>query len=117
MASTIYVSPVTWDLAVDVSRNIAMATGPYALAQDAASAIKLFLGELWYDTAQGIPYLQQLLGHSPPLSLVKSYLVAAAMTVPGVVSAQCFISGFTERKVSGQVQIKDANGNVSVASF
>lgn len=115
--NTIFVSPITWDLAVDVNRNIAMATGSYALAQDAASAIKLFLGESWYDTTQGIPYLQQILGHSPPLSVVKSYLVAAALTVPGVTAAQVFITGFSGRKVSGQVQVSDANGTVSAASF
>lgn len=116
--NTLFLSPDTWDLAVDVNGNIAMATGNYALAQDAASTVKLFLGELWYGTTQGVPYLQQLLGYKPPLSTVKAHLVAAALTVPGVTSAQVFITALSNRQVSGQVQILDGTGNViSAASF
>ena len=91
---TLYLDPQTWDLALDVSRNIALAGEPYSLAQDAASACRTFLGEVYYDTTQGIPYWQQVLGHFPALTLVKSQLVEAAMTVPGVVSAQMFITDF-----------------------
>jgi hypothetical protein len=36
----------TSDLALDASGNIAVASAPYALAHDAASAIRLFAGEL-----------------------------------------------------------------------
>jgi hypothetical protein len=107
----------TWDLCVDASGNIAMASPPYALAQDAASAIKLFSGELFYDTSQGIPYFAQILGHFPPLALMKAQFVAAAITVPGVASAVCFISSIVNRKVSGQVQITDTSGTVSAAGF
>jgi len=114
---TLYLDPASWDLALDASGNIAMASEPYSLAQDAASAIRTFLGEVYYDTTQGVPYWTELLGQLPPLSLLKSNLVAAAMTVPGVVSAQVFISGVTNRAVSGQVQVTDTNGTVSVASF
>lgn len=107
----------TWDLVVDASGNIAVASEPYSLAQDAASAIKLFEGELYYDTTQGIPYFTQILGYSPPVSLMKAYFVAAAMTVPDVVSAKCFIAGMADRVITGQVQVTDAAGNVSAASF
>jgi hypothetical protein len=115
--TTLLLDPATWDLMVDAYGNIAMARGSYALAQDAASAIKLFQAELWYDVNQGIPYWQQILGYYPPISLMKAKFVAAALTVPGVVSAQCFISNITLRQVNGQVQIKDANGVLGVASF
>lgn len=106
-----------WDLVLDASGNLAIAGPPYSLAQDAASAIRLFQGELWYDVTQGVPYWQRILGKWPPLSLMKAKFTAAALTVPGVVSAQCFIASITERKVTGQVQIKDADGNTAMAGF
>ncbi len=115
--STLFLSPVTWDLCVDINGNIAVAGPPYSLAQDAASTIRCFLGECWYDTAQGIPWFQQIIGFTPTLSLVKAYLVAAALTVPGVTAAQCYITSFAGRKVSGQVQITDISGVTSVAAF
>lgn len=106
-----------WDLAIDTAGNIAVASDPYAMAQDAANACRLFQGELYFNTEPGIPYFQEILAQSPPLSLVKEYLVRAALRVPGVVSAQVFISEWTDRTLRGQVQITDSNGNVSAAGF
>ena len=117
MPNTILLDRTTWDLVADANGNIAMATEPYALAQDAASAIKLFLGELWYDTSQGVPYFNQILGQPPPISLMKAKFEAAALTVPGVVAAICFITTFTDREIRGQVQVTDEQGVISVASF
>lgn len=105
-----------WDLVLDVSGNIAAADNPYALAQDAASAIRLRLGELWYNTTQGVPY-GQILGRPPNVPYLKAKFQAAALTVPGVVTAVCFISSITERSVAGQVQVTDEAGRVTVAAF
>ena len=108
---------LSWDLALDTANNIAVASNPYAMAQDAANACRLFAGELYFDTSTGVPYFGQILGEAPPLSIVKAYLVQAALRVPGVVSAQVFISEFTDRTLSGQVQISDQDGNTSTAGF
>jgi hypothetical protein len=91
LMKTILLDPQNWDFLVDGSRNIAVASEPYALAQDAASAIKYFQSDDYYDTTAGIPYWQQVLGHWPPVELMKSYFVKAALTVPGVVQGQTFI--------------------------
>lgn len=117
MGSTIYLSLVTWDLAVDINGNIAVASGPYALAQDAASACRLFLGELWYDTTQGVPYLRDALGVQFNAAALKTALTAAAKSVPGVTNAQVYFSSLTKRNLSGQVQIWDSNGVSATASF
>lgn len=106
-----------WDIGVDSFRNIALATDPYSLAQDSASAIRTFKGEVFYDTGVGIPFFQQILGFSPPVSLMKAYFNAAALTVPGVVSAVCFIASITNRQVRGQVQVRDAAGQIAAATF
>lgn len=113
---TLYLTP-DWDLTLDTSGNIALASNPHALAQDAASACRTFLGECWYDTTQGIAYWQDILGKMPPLELVRADLVAAALTVPGIASAQCFFSGLTNRQLTGQIQVTDANGVTSAAGF
>jgi hypothetical protein len=115
--NTLFLTPDAWDLALDVNGNIAVAGEPYSLAQDAASACRTFLGEVYYDTTQGVPYWQQILGHFPTLQLVKAKLVAAAETVPDVTSAQVFISSIEGRVLRGQVQVTDENGNTSAASF
>lgn len=99
-----------WDLVLDAARNIARAQAPYALAQDVASAIKTFLGECWYNTTLGVPYFSQILGRTPPHTYFQEQMVAAALTVPGVVSASCVISGFKNRTVFGQVTFTDNSG-------
>lgn len=114
---TLLLDTVAWDLVLDVFGNIAVASDPYSQAQDAASAIRLFQGELYYDTTQGVPYWASILGQSPPVALMKAKFVDAALTVPGVVRAQCFISGVTKRKVTGQVQLFNTNNQRSIAAF
>lgn len=117
MPSTLLLNPSTWDFLVTAEKNIAVAAEPYALAQDAASAIKLFLGEDYYDTTRGVPYWEQILGHWPPVAIMKAYFVAAALTVPNVVQARCFIDSIRDRRPSGQVQITDRRGALSTVGF
>ena len=106
-----------WDLAIDAKGDIAVASNPYALAQDAASAIKLFQGEQYYDTTKGVPYWQDILGLYPPLALVKAQFVKAALTVPEVVASRAFIQSFTLREIRGQVHVTDVDGKITTASF
>lgn len=118
MASTLLLDISTNDLVLDAAGNMAVADPPYALAQDAASAIKTFLGECFFDTTVGVPWLQQILGQPLNLALLKAQLAAAAETVPDVASAQVFISSFDGRAVSGQVQVTQAStGQTQYANF
>lgn len=122
----------TWDLCLDAAGNIALATEPYSLAQDVASAIRTFLlgenadvasievsGECWYDNSLGIPYFDQILGKNPPLAVFVGYMEAAALTVPSVVSATVVLQSFnpTTRVAIGQVQFTDSNGVVGTVSI
>lgn len=119
--STLYLDVAKWDLTADASGNIALATPPYALTQDVASACRTFLGEVYYDTTLGVPYLgntqdvddpgRQLLGRTPALNILQGALAAAAITVPDVETADCVISSFDEtRTATGQVQFTTADG-------
>ncbi len=115
MASTLLLDRTTWDLCKDLSGNIAVATEPYAIAQDVASAVRLFEGELWYQTLKGVPYFDQILGHQPPLGLLKAAFTTAALTVPEVASVKVFVSGDSKtRELTGQIQITDTSGNQTV---
>jgi len=117
MFNTLLLDRSQWDLVLDSAGNIALAAPPYALAQDVASAVKLFLGELWYDTTKGIPYFEEVLGHLPPPSVLMGLIEKAALTVPGVVSAQCIIQAFAAREVSGQIQFIDETGAANAVTF
>lgn len=115
--STALLDQNTWDLILDASGNIAVAAPPYAIAQDVASACRTFLGECYYDTTIGIPYFSDVLGEDPPLSLVKSLLQNAALTVQGCTNPVVYISSVTNRVLTGQVQFTGPDGSLQVAAF
>lgn len=123
MATTLALDDANWDLTVDANGNIATVSGGAQLAQDAASACRLFLGELYYDVSQGVPFWGQLLGTGtlPPNSLIVAKLEAAALTVIGVETASISITSITKRTVSGTVTVSgtDSSGNTigGTASF
>ncbi len=114
---TLLLDQQVWDLCKDASGDIALATDPYALAQDVASALRLFAGELWYDTTKGVPYFGQILGQLPPMQFLKAKLITAALTVPGVVAAECFIAGLVDRRLTGTVRVTDTAGVLTNVQF
>ena len=115
--NTLLLDLTNWDLVLDTSGNIAMASNPYAIAQDVASAVKLFLGELWYDQTKGIPYWQQILGKNPPAAIYKAAVEKAALTVPEVVKAQCIGLALNGREFTGTIEVIDLTGNSQNVSF
>lgn len=116
--NTLLLDKTTWDLTVDGSKNIALATGPYAIAQDVASAIKTFQGELWYDTSQGIPYWSNELGVALNQQRVQADMNTAALLVPGVEQAKTVVSlDRVTRILSGTVSVIDAAGKALSVTF
>jgi len=114
---TLLLDTAAWDLVLDVNGNIAVADEPYALAQDAASAVRSWLREVWYNTTLGVDYKNQFLGRSPNLPLLRSKMIDQAMTVPGVTTAVVYFTSITGRAVRGQVQVTDLNGVTTAANF
>lgn len=115
--NTLLLDTQTWDLITDANGNIAMASDPYSIAQDVASAIRLFQSEQWYDTRPGVPYLGNILGQRPPLQYIKTQIEKAALTVPEVVTARCLFAGFSNGNLTGQVQIIDQTGATNNVQF
>jgi hypothetical protein len=115
--NTLLLDTDAWDLVLDAGGNIALAEPPYARAQDVASAIRLFLGECWFDTTRGIPYFSEILGHAPPVTIFEEYMVRAALTVPGVASAECTITSADNRTVVGSVTFTSDDGITSTVGI
>lgn len=107
---TLFLMPSDWDLRLDTNGNIGLAEEPYALAQDVASAVRLFDGELWYDTRKGVPHFDEALGRVPSYSLYRHHLEEAAKTVEGVVAAKATLLHRDGRILSGNISFIDNFG-------
>jgi hypothetical protein len=114
---TLLLDNTLWDLCLDAGGNIAVASDPYQRAQSVANAIKLFSGELWYDTSKGVPYFSTILGHAPPVQIFREYMTRAALTVPNVANAQCVIESFEGRTVRGSVSFTADDGTTGTVAI
>ncbi len=115
MAATLLLDRDVWDLALDASGNIAVATEPYAQVQDAASAVRVFQGEAYYNTTLGVPYFTDVLGRRQPTQIMRARAQLAAMTVPGVIDATAILTPLPDRTLGGQIQIRTEQGEQVIA--
>ena len=115
--NTLQLNLATWDLELDSNGNLAVATGPQAIAQDVASAISTFLGEVYYDVTQGLPWQSEVFGQQFSASLVGALLAQAALTVPGVVSAHATGLVISGGAVTGTLEFTDATGAAAGVTF
>lgn len=125
---TLLLNTTTWDLTLDSNGNIAIAHDVYSIAQDVASAVRLFNGELWYDTTQGIPYFApvgtqsnnnvNILGQAPPIGFLMALLAAAAESVPEVETVQVSLNYPTgsNRSLIGTITITNSSGTTAVVT-
>lgn len=113
MPSTMYLDPDAWDLALDATRSIAKATGPYAAAQSVANACRLWRGEAPFNADRGVPYETEILGKQPPPRLVASWYEVESELVPGVLSATAVLEfDRVSRQMRGQIQCTLTDGTV-----
>jgi hypothetical protein len=119
MSTTSLMLTNSWDLSVK-GENIAVCdTDQYAMAQDVATACRLFYGENWYNVKIGVKYFEDILGKMPPKSLISAYYQKAALSVPGVVAVKVFVDSILNRRMRGRILFTDAAGlshNVSLTS-
>lgn len=93
----------------DGAGSIAITTGAYELAQNVACAVRLFLGEQYYQQDMGVPY-DTILGKQVPLSYVSAAIEKQALTVVGVVKARCIIDDLSNRQLRGRIVFTDETG-------
>lgn len=102
--NTLFLLPTEWDICLDVAGNIAIATDEYQQAQDISSSCRVFLGDDYYSKADGIPYLEEIMGkNSYPLALYQRNLHDRAMLVDGIVSVDVQFKEFQNRLLSGAI--------------
>lgn len=112
---TLFLHPDTWDLCLDVSGSIAVASEQYAIAQSVANKQRVFMKDLYYSQQSGIPYREDILGKNRfSLSLYRQYLQDAALSVPGVVTAKVELSTANDRVVRGRTIFTDTDGREGV---
>ena len=61
MANTLLLNG-NWDIHVDDAGNIATVTDDYAIAQNIANAVRLFVGDAYFEKSNGIPFFESVLG-------------------------------------------------------
>ncbi len=71
------------DLAV-VNGDFAFAIGKDAVPQGIDCRLKTFLGEIWLDETQGVPYLEDILVKNPDVAVVQEDLREAIANTPDV---------------------------------
>ncbi|MCE2578678.1 hypothetical protein NO263_09950 [Gluconacetobacter entanii] len=108
----------TWDLCVTASRDIAVASAPYCVLQDVATAVRTFVGECWYDTAKGIAYFSLILGVGQSPAAFRAQVEATAKAVSGVADARCVLTAIgADRVLSGAILVTLTTGGTASVSF
>lgn len=102
-AITMLLDNDTWDLVVTPEGDFGVATDAASLAQDAASAIRTFQAECWYDVTQGVPYIQSIFGKRPAPSFVKAKVKTAAKTVPDIETVSFDSLALNGRALNGRI--------------
>lgn len=112
---TLFLMPNTWDLALDMNGNIAIASSTYQQAQDIASACRVFTGDMYFNQSDGIPYVSKILGKGRyPLSLYRKHLTDAALSVPHVATATVDLFMSDGRILRGQIQFTNDKNQIGV---
>ena len=106
-----------WDLTLDAGGNIATSSGPYAIAQNVANAVRLFTDDAYYDPERGIPHFIVDLGLLPQQSVVRSRVGAAARGVEGVAAAQVEALALEERVLTGNIRLTTTEGASADVAF
>lgn len=118
---TLALDTTLWDLDVDVYGNWRTVgdatpgtlTGPgMRLAQDVATRCLSWLGEVYYDTTQGIRY-EAILGFPPNMALIQNAFNTEALKVPLCATAlvDFTFQGGSTRGISGVLTVSDVNAN------
>jgi hypothetical protein len=122
MTDTLALDISLWDIDVDSRGNLRTVgdatpqsdqTGPgMRLAQDVATRVRAWLGEVYFDTTQGINY-PLYFGGPPNLTVLQNAFNLEAFKVPGCATAlaQFTFTRGSSRTVGGVITVSDIAGN------
>lgn len=98
-----------WDITLDSAGNLAVADKNYSIAQSVANAVKLFINDAYFNTDIGIPHFDVTLKRNPALSVIRSHIKKAAVSVDGVKNADVIINN-DNGIIQGEIRITLENG-------
>lgn len=108
----------TWDLVVDANRNLAVCTAPYAVLQDVATAVRIWLGEVLYDVRLGIGYDTDIFTNASNAVVLAREVERIASEVAGVTAAQCTLTRpGQKRRLTGVIRVQLNDGTTSDVQF
>lgn len=87
MARSLFLTD-NWDIALNDNGGLSTAEDAYAVAQNVASAVRLFTNDAYFDTDAGIPHFEVTFKRNPDVSIIRSRIKTAAEAVAGVRSAR-----------------------------
>lgn len=104
----------SWDILLDGAGNLAITSDKQAVAQDVATACLSHLGEVWFDTTLGIPWLSEIVGKNSSVSYIQNQMEEEALRLPYVAQALATVIFDREkRKASGLITVIDTQGRES----
>ena len=99
------------DIYLDALGNLAFAFDLTAITQECQQAAKTLLGEMVYNTNQGIPYFQTLWIGVPNVQQFTAALRRAFLAVGGVLEVVSLITSQTNNTLSYTAVIRTIYGN------
>lgn len=115
---TLFLDTDTWDVTLDSGGNIATASGPYAIAQNVANAVRLFTKDAYYDPDRGIPHFSIELGHKQgQLGVLRSRIIRNVTRLEGVDSAEVSFYGIRNRELTGNISLTMTSGETGDVAF
>jgi hypothetical protein len=97
-----------WDLTLDEFGNIATKEGNNQIAQDVASSVRVFKGEMLFDKERGISYNEP----DKERETLSFDLTREAKRINGVVDALAVMNSLEQRELNTTVYIETDNGEV-----
>ena len=98
-----------WDITLYNNGSLKTADPNYSIAQNVACAVRLFTSDAYFNTDIGIPHFDVTLKRNPALSVIRSHIKKAAMSVDGVKNAEVIINN-DNGIIQGEILITLENG-------
>ena len=100
-----------WDLTVDENGNIAMIDDGLQIAQDVATACRVWRGESLFDTTRGIPYKEEIMGNLPNMTVLQAYCSQEGTRINGAEIITIKDVSFENRVLKPDIQITTNTGD------
>lgn len=90
----IAIDPVTGDILLDASGDVAVVTGRDAIAQHVRVRLQFILGEWHLDTREGVPWFEQIWVANPNIAAITELFRRTIAETPGVASVRSLVLDF-----------------------